>query len=182
MLLAGDEFGRTQRGNNNAYCQDNAVSWIDWDTDADGRALTDWVRRMIALREQYPVLRRGRFLTGTFNAELGAKDVSWVNTEGAEMTSHDWHDGNTRCFGMMMDGRAQATGIRCPASDTTLLWLLNAYHGAVRFTLPQISGGRSWATLFDSSAPEQTGERTFRLGETCELVGHSTQLFALRVR
>ncbi len=179
MLLAGDEFGRTQRGNNNAYCQDNAVSWVDWDTDADGDALTEWVRRLIALRQLYPVLRRGRFLTGAFNEELGAKDVSWINSEGAEMGPHDWQDRNIHCFGMLLDGRAQATGIRRPAGDATLLWVLNAHHDTVRFTLPVISGGKRWATLFDSYAPGRTPERRFDLAEVCAVAAHSTQLFVL---
>ena len=137
MLLGGDEFGRTQRGNNNAYCQDNEVSWFDWDIDAEGRALTEFVRRLIALRERYPILRRGRFLTGAYDEELGVKDVSWITTAGGEMTQADWENGNTRCFGMLMDGRARATGIRRAASDATLFWVLNAYHDAVTVHSPE---------------------------------------------
>ena len=87
MLLAGDEFGRTQQGNNNAYCQDNEISWVDWDAIGDdGRALTAFVRqadRCCATR--FPILRRGRFLTGEYNEELGVKDVTWINAAGTEM-------------------------------------------------------------------------------------------------
>ena len=78
MLLAGDEFGRTPGGNNNAYCQDNEVSWVDWNIDAEGKKLSRFVRRLIALRHTYPILRRGRFFTGEFNEALGIKDVRWV--------------------------------------------------------------------------------------------------------
>ncbi len=179
MLLAGDELGRTQKGNNNAYCQDNEVSWVDWDTDAEGHALTEFTRKLIALRHQYPILRRGRFLTGAFNEELGVKDVSWIATTGAEMTQFDWDNGNTRCFAMLMDGRAQATGIRRPASDATLLWILNAYHDIVKFTLPKVSGGRRWATMFDTAIPERPREQIFRMGEIYEVTGRSTALFSL---
>jgi isoamylase len=180
MLLAGDELGRTQRGNNNAYCQDNEISWHDWDAGAGGHALAEWVRRMVALRGQFPVLRRGRFLTGALNEEIGAKDVTWINIRGAEMTHQDWHDDNNRCFGMLLDGRAQATGVRRPASDATLLWVLNAHPGTLRFTLPEVSRGERWTTLFDSFSPAETGERTFRGGDACEVAGQSTQLFALK--
>ncbi len=179
MLLAGDEFGRTQSGNNNAYCQDNETSWVDWDIDTDGRALTEFARKLIALRHHYPILRRGRFLTGAYNEELGVKDVSWIATTGAEMTRFDWENGNTRCFAMLMDGRAQATGIRRPASDATLLWVLNAYHDVVKFTLPKVSGGRRWATVFDTAVPERPREQLFRMGEAYEMTGRSTVLFSL---
>jgi glycogen operon protein len=180
MLLAGDEFGRTQKGNNNAYCQDNEVSWVDWDIDAEGRALTEFVRKLTALRHHYPILRRGRFLTGAFNEELGVKDVSWIATTGAEMTPYDWENGNTRCFAMLMDGRAQATGIRRPASDATLLWVMNAYHDICKFTLPKVSGGRRWATVFDTAFPERIREQVFRMGDITDVTGRSTVLFALQ--
>ena len=179
MLLAGDEFGRTQDGNNNAYCQDNAISWVNWETDADGGALTEFVRRLIALRHDHAILRRGRFLTGAYNEELGARDVTWICTAGGEMTAADWENGETRCFAMLMDGRAQATGIRIAAHDTTLLWVLNAYHGSVGFTLPTLSGGGRWTTVFDTAHPDRTREEVLAMAATYDMVGRSTVLFAL---
>jgi glycogen operon protein len=179
MLLAGDEFGRTQQGNNNAYCQDNDISWVDWAIDADGKALFDFVRHLTALRAHYPILRRGRFLTGAYNEEFGVKDVSWIAASGAEMTQQDWDNPGTRCFGMLMDGRAQATGIRRPASDATLLWILNAHHEAVPFVLPRVAGGRRWVTVFDTGAPERTREQGRRVGEPIEVSSRSTQLLTL---
>jgi glycogen operon protein len=80
---------------------------------------------------------------------------------------------------MLMDGRAQATGIRRPASDATLLWILNAYHDIVKFTLPKVSGGRRWATMFDTAIPERPREQIFRMGEIYEVTGRSTALFSL---
>ncbi len=82
MLLAGDEFGRTQRGNNNAYCQDSEIIWLDWDIEEEGRSLIGFVRRLTELRRHYPILRRSRFLTGEFNEELGLKNVTWINASG----------------------------------------------------------------------------------------------------
>jgi isoamylase len=179
MLLAGDEFGRTQRGNNNAYCQDNEVSWVDWRIGSDGRALTEFVRRLTGLRHAYPILRRGRFFTGIFNEALGLKDVTWINATGEEMKPEDWQDPRMRCFGMMMDGRAQATGIRRPASDATLLLLLNAHHDVVLFTLPECTGGRNWTLSFDTNTPEMDGGKVFGIGDIYEVTGRSVVLFEL---
>jgi len=179
MLLAGDEFGRTQRGNNNAYCQDNQISWVNWEIDADGRALVEFVRRLIGLRREYPILRRGRFFTGLFNEELGIKDVDWMNPSGAEMTTGEWQDGANRCFGMLMDGRAQPTGIRRPGTDATLFLVLNAHHEEVRFKLPRTVGGRRWGLVFDTSVPVRTRDQSFRVGENYPVAPRSLLLFLL---
>src|SRR5437868_4270402 len=112
MILAGDERARSQQGNNNAYCQDNEISWLDWKTDDAIERLIRFVKKLTGLRHKYPVLRQKRFLSGTYNEELGVKDAAWVSATGAEMTSAEWDDGNTRCFGMLLDGRAPQTGIR----------------------------------------------------------------------
>ncbi len=180
LLLAGDEFGRTQQGNNNAYCQDNEIGWVSWDIDPEGDALRAFVRKLIALRRQYPILRRGRFLTGQFDEELGVKDVTWMAVNGHEMSEADWRDANTRCFGMLMDGRAQATGIRRAAQDATLLWVLNSHHGTVDVTLPKLAGVRRWVTVFDTNAPDRAREQVFRMGESYEIAGRATAMFSLR--
>src|SRR5436190_7188131 len=113
MILAGDEFARTQKGNNNAYAQDNEISWIDWDAiDDDARALTGFTRKLIQLRKDLPVLRRNRFLTGAFDDELQVKDVAWLSPTGAELTQEQWNDAKARSLGVLLDGRAQSTGIR----------------------------------------------------------------------
>ena len=176
LLLAGDEFGRTQGGNNNAYCQDDEISWVDWNIGAEGEALLAFTRQLLALRRQHPILRRGRFLTGAFNETLGLRDVSWVNANGCDMTPAAWQDGNTRCFGMIMDGRAQATGIRRAASDATLLWILNSYHDVVAFTLPDVVGGTRWIRIFDTSAPGAADDH-FDTGHVYGVTGRSCLLF-----
>ena len=178
MLLAGDEFARTQRGNNNAYCQDDEISWVDWDAAEQHKSQVSFVQKLTALRHKYPILRRSRFLTGVYNEELGVKDVTWVNATGAEMQPENW-DATTECFGMLMDGRAQPTGIRRRGEDATLLMVLNAYHDVVEFTLPETAGGLMWSLLFDTNLAEDAPLGTFEIGHVYEVTGRSLLLFAL---
>ena len=108
MLLAGDEFGRTQQGNNNAYCQDNEISWVDWNLVEPGESLIRFVKKLTALRRHYPILRRSRFLSGEMNEELGIREITWINASGKQMEQEQWSDDAMLCFGMLLDGRAQA--------------------------------------------------------------------------
>ncbi|MFL5237011.1 MAG: glycogen debranching protein GlgX [Rhizomicrobium sp.] len=179
MLLGGDEFGRTQNGNNNAYCQDNDVSWFNWDMKERGEELIDFTRKLIALREQYPTLRRTRFFTGEYNEELGVRDVTWINASGSEMSAEEWRDDNMKCFGMLMDGRAQTTGVRRRGQNATLLMVLNGYHDLVNFTLPECSGGMRWELLADTNLPEAEKQRPFSSGQDCGVSGRSLLLFLL---
>ena len=178
-LLAGDEFARTQHGNNNAYCQDNEISWVDWEIGEEGKALIRFVQQLTALRHKYPILRRSRFLTGVYNEELGVKDVTWINASGAEMKPEEWGDMSMECFGMLMDGRAQPTGIRRRGEDATLLMVLNGYHDLVGFTLPETVGGWHWRLLIDTNLPEDAEMGTFATGEVYGVTGRSLLLFAL---
>jgi glycogen operon protein len=142
MLQAGDEFGRTQRGNNNAYCQDNAISWIDWDEFGKQAGLIEYVTRLLRLRREYPEFRRDTFLKGT-TLRAGSQDVTWLNPRGGEMTQTDWLDGNARTLGVWY-GR-----INSPVGR--LLLLLNASHLPQSFVLPAAQPGRRWAPRFDTS-------------------------------
>jgi glycogen operon protein len=182
MLLAGDEFGRTQKGNNNAYCQDDDISWVNWDLDDDGRALAEFVRKLTTLRHTLPVLRRQRFLTGEYNEDLQVADVRWLGTTGDELTQEQWDDPNMRCFAIVFDGRAQATGIRKPASDATLLLIVNAYHDVVDFTLPDIPGPDEWICLIDTNAPIREELPEFGSDDVYQVTGRSLLLFALQPR
>jgi glycogen operon protein len=179
MLLAGDEFARTQDGNNNAYCQDNEVSWVNWDIKEKGATMVNFVRTLTRLRHDYPILRRGRFMTGEWNEELQVKDVTWINASGQEMTGEDWGDGNMRCFGMLMDGRAQATGIRRRGSAATMLLVLNAYHDLVQFTLPDCTDGKHWKLLFDTNTPDDARVEPFEIGDVYTVTARSCLLFRL---
>ncbi|HZB62473.1 MAG TPA: glycogen debranching protein GlgX [Microvirga sp.] len=181
MLLAGDEFGRTQKGNNNAYCQDNEISWIDWKgIDEDGRELLDFTRRLIELRQSLPLLRRGRFLTGTYNEELDVKDVTWLTPVGEEMTPEHWENPHARCMTILLDGRAQPTGIRRRGTDVTLLLIVNAHDDVVKCKLPDVTGGRDWMCLVDTNQPDLDAPIPFEFGEEYPVTGRSLLLFQLR--
>ncbi len=151
MLLAGDEFGRTQGGNNNAYCQDNEISWLNWDLHEKGRSLVRFVSHLSALRRRLPILHRSRFLTAEWNEELGVRDVTWLKPTGEEMDQGAWDDANTRCIGVLLDGRAQVSGIRRRGADATVLVIVNSYHDGVTFTLPAVTGGLAWVCLIDTN-------------------------------
>ena len=176
MLLAGDEFRRTQDGNNNAYCQDNELTWLDWDLAEQNADLTGFVRRLTALRERYPILRRSRYLTGAYDEELNVRDVTWVDTQGTEIAPDDW--GDTRTFGMLVDGRARATGIRRLGQDATLLLVLNAHHEDVDFILPALDAGMQWTCLIDTSVAEVRDEAA-PSGASFVSTSRSLQLFLL---
>jgi isoamylase len=180
MLLAGDEFGRTQHGNNNAYCQDNELSWVDWNIDEQGDALIAFCRRLVALRRSHPILRRRRFLVGHYNEELGVKDVTWLAPDGEEMTEAHWHDSQARCMGMLMDGRAQPTGVKRSGADATLLLLLNAHHDTCTFVLPEVAGGKHWSCLIDTHQPLLEPTPQPLQNDTLELPGRSLQLLELQ--
>ena len=179
MILGGDEFGRTQRGNNNAYCQDNEINWIDWAgvTD-DGHALTEFVRSMAALRKRYGPLTRGRFLTGKYDDQLGVKDVTWLRPEGNEMQVADWNDPSAKCLGMLLDGRAQETGIKRRGHEQTLLVVMNAHDGVVPFKLPATPEGRQWTRQIDTNRPS-IAVAHYKSGSVYEVPGRSLLLFVL---
>ena len=179
MIRAGDEFGRTQNGNNNAYCQDNEISWVDWQMDEEQQALVQFFRQLTALFHRYPVLRRSRFFTGETNPYIDVKDVTWIDANGSEMKPKSWDDEHTRCFGMLLDGRAQTTGIRRRGSDATLLIVFNAHHDVVKFRLPLYyddSEACGWTRLIDTNAPVLPAGK-FRGGAVYKVTGRSLLLF-----
>ena len=180
MLLAGDEFRRTQQGNNNAYCQDNEISWVDWNISKNGRSLLGFVRELIRLRQRFPVLRRSRFLNGAPDGDSGVKDVSWINAAGTEMQEEHWADERMRCFGMLLDGRAQATGIRRPGEDASLLMVLNAHDDVVNFVLPEIAGGNEWELLVDTNLPDTAKKASFAPGDRYSVTSQSLLLFGMK--
>ncbi|MCO2687994.1 glycogen debranching protein GlgX [Pseudomonas aeruginosa] len=180
MLVAGDEFSRTQQGNNNVYCQGNELGWIDWRLDDEGRSLLAFTQRLLALRQRYPILRRGRFLVGEYNEALGVKDVTWLAPGGEEMTEEHWHDEHARCLGVLLDGRAQPTGILRSGEDATLLLILNAYHDAVSFRLPEVAEGSGWTCLLDTQRPEDPLGERYPFASEFLVGGRSFLLFELQ--
>ena len=180
MILAGDEFGRTQDGNNNAYCQDDEISWLDWDFKRKGRGLIRFTQKLTALRHRYPILRRNRWLGTTYNEELDVKDVTWINPNGSEMQNDAWEDTNSKCVGMLLDGRAQETGIRQRGQNATLLLVFNSYHDMVQFTLPECPGGSEWELMLDTNLPDDHRYAVHRTGEIYDVTARSLLLFALQ--
>jgi isoamylase len=177
MFVAGDEFGRTQNGNNNAYCQDNEISWLDWSLAEKGKPLIRFVQKLCALRAKYPILRRNRFLTGDLDEELGIKDLTWINASGAEMTAEEWADERMKCFGMLIDGRSRPTGVRQRGTEAAMLIVLNSHHDLVNFTLPEYPDGETWDLLLDTDVPERTAPYKGKNGAVFGITGRSLFLF-----
>jgi glycogen operon protein len=153
MLLAGDEIGRTQRGNNNAYCQDNEISWVDWNLDERKRSLLQFTRKLIRLRLSQPVLQRRRFFRGQHIWDSALKDLAWFRPDGTEMTPEDWTQPFVRSLAFLLGGDAISTvDVRGrKVSGDTLLILMNAHDEPVQFVLPAIEWGRDWEILVDTS-------------------------------
>jgi glycogen operon protein len=183
MLLGGDEFARTQQGNNNAYCQDNEISWFDWDLNAQARNLLEFTRGLIAFRKQHPLLRRRRFFEGIFSPGADIKDLTWFKLDGSEVVDEDWADPEARSLQMRLAG--EAIDEREPAggriSDETLLVLLNAYHEHLEFKLPEAGGEGTcgWERLMDTegTAPPAPSGFVCAVGGTYRLAGRALALF-----
>jgi glycogen operon protein len=153
MLLGGDEFGRTQKGNNNAYCQDNELSWFHWEKqDEKQNALLEFTRRLIQLRRQHPVFRRPKFFQGRRIRGSEIKDVMWFNPGGNEMSEKDWSLPLARCLGMMLSGDTiDVLGFQGePIRDDTFLFLMNAHYETISFLLPG-QENIEWQLLLDTA-------------------------------
>jgi glycogen operon protein len=185
MLLAGDEIGRTQAGNNNAYCQDNAISWLDWATvRPEDTALGAFVRQLIRLRRRHRVFSRPRFFRGEMLSEAGLKDITWVTPAGVEATAEDWSNPVGRSLGYVLCGAAGE--FYTPGGqrdiDESFLVMLNAYYGDLDFHFPHLPTALVWEALVDTAEP--TGlvapGRRWQPGESYRLQGHSFALFINR--
>ncbi|MEA2882422.1 MAG: isoamylase [Bradyrhizobium sp.] len=179
MMLGGDEFGRTQQGNNNAYCQDNEISWFDWNLDEAGKDLLAFTKRLIKLLRDYPILRRSRFLTGAHDGELNVRDVTWINAGGGDMSEADWETPWIKCFGMLLDGRTRKTAMPRHGEDETVLMIMNSFEGPVAFKLPDAIGGTQWSLLVDTNIPDAPPGAKFAFGSSYDVTGRSLLLFSL---
>lgn len=179
MLLAGDEFARSQNGNNNGYCQDTPIAWVNWEIGDKGKSLILFTYRLIALRKRFPILHRGRFLTGELHEKLDVKDVSWFQPNGEEMNDEAWADAHAKCIGMLLDGRAQPTGLMRYGSLSTVLLLFNAAHEDVVFTLPSVAHGQSWRHILDTFQPDDIYEHSFDFGREYKCTSRTVVLFEL---
>jgi isoamylase len=151
MLLGGDEISRTQQGNNNAYCQDNALSWYDWDRiDGDLLAFT---QRLIRFRLDHPVFHRRRWFQGRAIHDSGERDIGWFTPDGEEMTEEHWRVGFAKSLAVLLNGKAlpdpDLRGER--VTDSSFLVLFNAHYEPLAFTLPEIAWGTEWTQLLDTA-------------------------------
>ena len=158
MLSHGDEIARTQKGNNNAYAQDNETTWMNWDLDWRRRELLEYTRRILTIRQAHPVLRRRHFFHGAPVDESGHKDVTWIRPNGAEMTDHDWRSGTSTTLGMLINGSAtdEVNDRGQPVHDDTLLLILSNSSSDVDFRLPELSHRGIWGELVNTARQELT--------------------------
>jgi isoamylase len=158
MLSHGDEIARTQQGNNNAYAQDNEISWINWELDWRRQELLEYTKRIVAIRQAHPVLRRRHFFRGAPVDESGLKDVAWLRPDGAELAEEDWRNPDAVALGMLINGNAtdEMNDRGHPVHDDTLLLLLSNSDKDVAFTLPDLAERGMWAELVNTARQELT--------------------------
>jgi len=155
MICAGDEIGRTQLGNNNAYCQDNKISWLDWSLDERKRELLEFTRQILRIRRNNPVLRRRSFFRGAPVAHEAAKDLTWLRPDGHEIAEADWRRADAHALGMLLHGKAsdEVDERGREISGDTLLLLLNAGAASVAFTLPALEPRGLWREMLNTARP-----------------------------
>jgi isoamylase len=180
MLLAGDEFGRTQRGNNNAYCQDNELSWIDWSREQENLEIVDYVQRLLEIRRAHPSFLRRSFFQGRPIRGAAAKDITWLSPDGDEMTDDEWSKSFARCLGMFLDGDAlgEDDDRGLPLHDDDFILLLNAHHEQIDFVIPALPASGPWNVVVDTSRSDggSADSRIFSAGGRFPLQGRSLAL------
>ncbi|MBF6569917.1 MAG: glycogen debranching protein GlgX [Candidatus Binataceae bacterium] len=180
MICAGDEIGRTQAGNNNAYCQDNEIGWLDWNLDQRKLKLLDFVRRLIQIRKDHPAFHRRNFFLGRAIRKVGIKDISWLTPKGDEMTDEEWNQSFARCLGCYLGGEALGEDDEQgrPLQDHDFIMLLNSHHERIPFVIPAASGSLPWSVLVDTGRinPDTLDSRVFHDGDSFPLEGRSSAL------
>jgi isoamylase len=152
MICGGDEISRTQGGNNNAYCQDNEISWLHWDLDRDRRKLLEFTRRVIALRREHPAFRRRKFFQGRAVHNTAERDIAWYRTDGHEMTEAEWNASWVRSFAVIFNGNTleEVDEVGRRVVDDSFLVLINAHHEPVPYTVPPSPLGKGWEKILDT--------------------------------
>ena len=178
MLLAGDERSRTQHGNNNAYCQDNDLSWLHWELDDDARDLLRFTQDLIALRKAHPVLHRRSFFQGRSIQGEDVADIEWYRPDGVKMSDGEWHNDRVRCLGLLLNGQLidERNPLGQPISDDVLLLVLNAHHEPVPFTLPGAPDGPAWELLLDTCTAQCRVQEPQPPGATFEIQSRTLAL------
>jgi glycogen operon protein len=180
MLLAGDEFGRSQSGNNNPYCQDNETSWVNWDDwSTDDKAFLEFVRALLRIRAGHPAFHRQHFFHGEHIDGDGAKDITWLAHDGREMTDLDWHNPQQRCLGFHLNGKWKTGSVaaREGLPEKDFIVLLNAAEEDAPFRLPGAKLGRRWKPIVDTARPgADAKDCAIGAGGMFELAGRSLVL------
>jgi isoamylase len=178
MLLAGDEMGRSQQGNNNAYCQDNEISWLNWELQPEDEELLAFVRHMIDLRKKHPAFhRRSFFQDQQLRGKI--KNIMWFTPDGLEMGDYEWNQGFARCLGMYLAGDAvgEVDRLGNPVVDDDFLLILNASSDQIPFTLPSFRSRGHWLVAVDTSIPsEHSNTKQYARGSAYPLQGRSLVL------
>ena len=183
MILAGDPIGHSQSGNNNAYCQDNPTSWLNWDPAQIDHELLAFVERLIRLRQGHPVFRRRNFFQGRNIRGASIKDIAWLDPNGKEMSDQAWNQDFARCLGVALSGKAvdevDERGQR--VQDENFLLLMNAHHEQIPFVLPAMPENSGWIALVDTSCQTTHGEHAYYRGaESYPLQARSLALLVER--
>jgi glycogen operon protein len=175
--------GRSQDGNNNAYCQDNELTWKRWDHSPEARAQLEWTRRMVAFRKAHPLLRRRDYFHGRPIRGRGLKDIAWLSPDGHEMTDARWGETEARAVAMRLAGDASELTDEAgkPVIDDNLLILLNAAGNGVEFRLPPASSQNPWLLAFDSSRPEVPADKERHRGGRYVVGDRAVAVFRQRV-
>jgi isoamylase len=179
MICGGDEIDRDQRGNNNAYCQDNEVSWFNWDLNERRQSLLSFTKKLIRLRREHANLRRRKFYQDRSIRGSAVKDIMWLRTDGQEMTDEEWNSGWVRCIGVILNGSTLGdiddTGTE--VVDDSFLLMLNCHHEHIDFYLPAAPNGGAWQVVIDTNEPDfEQGSVTLHEGEFVRLVRQSLML------
>ncbi len=166
MISHGDEYGRTQYGNNNAYCQDNELAWFNWNWDENQKNFFEFTRKLISIRKSQPVTHKRRFFKGRRIRGTGVKDIRWLNNDGTDMTDIQWNTDFIRCMGMLLNGElineVNEEGI--PIKDDILLMIVNSFWEKVDFVLPNTTLGHDWEMLIDTSKENSHNEQPIITG------------------
>jgi glycogen operon protein len=180
MLLAGDEMGRTQQGNNNAYCQDNEISWVHWGPSPDAEDLTRYLRHLIALRRGQPVLTRRQLFQGRPIRGGGVKDITWFEPNGREMSDEEWDASSMHGLGVRLLGTEieEVDELGDPIAGDTLFLMFNAHHEAIAFVLPGQTPGQDWERLLDTSETDWS-QRVVQKDSGYSVAGRSVVVFRL---
>src|SRR5204863_1397061 len=183
VLLGGDGMGRTQGGNNNAYCQDSELSWFDWSQRDDNLELLGFTRRLMDFRRAHPVLRRRKWFQGRPLRGETVGDIAWLDPCGDEMTDEQWQESYAKALGVFLNGDAipQRDTHGAPVADDSLLILFNAWDQGVEFTIPPERFGARWELVMDTADPHvEEGSQSWKPGDTL-IAGGRSVILLLRV-